>query len=109
MREPRSKSSKRKQPEIIRYYHAAAGFPTKSTWLQAINNKHFASWPGLTAEKLNKYFPESDEVLKGHSRKYKSGLRSTKQQPQDTETQPKENLGHNDVFLSVCDVTDNKR
>jgi len=38
----------KKQPEIVRYYHAAAGFPTKPTWLRAINNGHYMSWPGLT-------------------------------------------------------------
>ncbi len=31
------------QPELVRYYHAAAGFPTKPTWVKAINNKQFAS------------------------------------------------------------------
>ncbi len=24
------------QPELIRYHHAAAGFPTKPTWIAAI-------------------------------------------------------------------------
>ena len=27
------------QPELVRYYHAAAGFPTKPLWLKAIKNK----------------------------------------------------------------------
>jgi len=27
------------QPELVRYYHAAAGFPTKPSWLKAIKNK----------------------------------------------------------------------
>ena len=36
------------QPELVRYYHAAAGFPTKPSWLKAIKNKQYASWPGLT-------------------------------------------------------------
>ena len=31
------------QPELVRYHHAAAGFPTKPTWLTAIKNKQFAS------------------------------------------------------------------
>ncbi len=38
------------QPELVRYHHASAGFPTKPTWLAAIKNKQYASWPGLTAE-----------------------------------------------------------
>ena len=33
---------------LIRYFHAAAGFPVRDTWLRAINAGNFASWPGLT-------------------------------------------------------------
>ena len=66
------------KPELIRYYHAAAGFPTKPSWLAAIRNGHYHSWPGLDAETAAKYFPESDEMWKGHGRKIRSGLRSTK-------------------------------
>jgi hypothetical protein len=40
-----------------------------------------ASWPGLTPEAIAKHFPESDETLKGHARKTKSGQRSTKRTP----------------------------
>ena len=73
------------KPELIRYYHAAAGFPTKPTWLAAIRNGHYKSWPGLNAKDASKYFPESTETWKGHGRKIKSGLRSTKQLLQDEE------------------------
>jgi hypothetical protein len=66
------------QPELVGYYHAAAGFPTKPSWLKAIKNKQYASWPGLTWEAVNKHFPESKETLKGHGRKARSGLQSTK-------------------------------
>ena len=33
---------------LVRYMHAAAGFTVKSTWLKAIKNGNFESWPGLT-------------------------------------------------------------
>ena len=66
------------QPELVRYYHAAAGFPTKPTWLQAIKNNHYASWTGLTYDGVSKYYPESTETNKGHGRKLKSGQRSTR-------------------------------
>lgn len=29
------------KPELVRYYHAAAGFPTKPSWLAAIRNGHY--------------------------------------------------------------------
>ena len=34
------------QPELVCYLHAAAGFPTKPTWIAVIKNKQYASWPG---------------------------------------------------------------
>jgi hypothetical protein len=66
------------QPKLVRYYHAAVGFPTKPLWLKAIKNKQYALWPGLSWEVVNKHFPESKETLKGHGRKTRSGIRSTK-------------------------------
>ncbi len=66
------------QPELVRYHHASAGFPTKPTWLAAIRNKHFALWPGLTLNVARKHFPDSEETHKGHGRKTSSGLGSTK-------------------------------
>ena len=62
------------KPQLVRYYHAAAGFPTKPSWLTAIKNGHYRTWPGLDAETAARYFPESDEMWKGHGRKIKSGL-----------------------------------
>ena len=54
------------KPELTRYYHAAAGFPTKGTWLAAIKNGHYKSWPGLDRAMAAKYFPESKEIWRGH-------------------------------------------
>jgi hypothetical protein len=45
------------QPELVRYHHTAAGFPTKPTFLAAIKNKQFPSWPGLTINAVRKHFP----------------------------------------------------
>jgi hypothetical protein len=66
------------QPELVQYHHASGGFPTKTTWLAAIKNKHFTSWPGLTLHAARKHFPNSEETHKGHGRKTPSGLCSTK-------------------------------
>ncbi len=66
------------QPKLIGYLHKAAGCPTKQTWIAAIKKKQFASWPGLTAKAIAKQYPESKETMKGHGRKGRSGLRSTK-------------------------------
>ena len=36
------------QKEIVEFYHAAAGWPVKKTWIAAIQRNAYASWPGLT-------------------------------------------------------------
>jgi hypothetical protein len=33
-------------PELIKFLHATAFSPTKTTWLQAIRKGFFQSWPG---------------------------------------------------------------
>jgi len=75
------------KPELVRYYHAAAGFPTKPSWLAAIRNGHYESWPGFNGTVAAKHFPESHETWKGHGRKIKSGLRSTKEVVEEEERQ----------------------
>jgi len=66
-------------PQTIRYLHAAAGFPVKDTWIDAVNNGHYSTWPGLTAKAVKKHFPESVETQKGHMKKQRQNVRSTKQ------------------------------
>ena len=34
--------------DLIRYFHAAAGFPVRDTWLRAIKAGNFDLWPGVT-------------------------------------------------------------
>ena len=62
----------------IRYLHHEAGFPTKATWLKAIRNGSYLSWPLVNIKNINKYFPESEETQKGHMRTQRQGVRSTK-------------------------------
>ena len=71
-------------PQTIRYLHASAGFPVKETWVKAINNGNYISWPGLTAEAVNKHFPESVETHKGHMKKQRQNVRSTKRVVEET-------------------------
>ena len=59
-------------------YACGRRLPVKSTWLKAIKNGNFDSWPGLTYNNAAKYFPHSVETLKGHMVKSSQGVRSTK-------------------------------
>ena len=61
-------------PQAIRYLHAAAGFPAKESWVKAINNGNYVTWPGLSAEMVSKHFPESVETQKGHLKKQRQNV-----------------------------------
>ena len=50
----------------IAYYHAAAGFPTKETWIRAISTGNHNTWPGLNFKVASKHFLESKETQMGH-------------------------------------------
>ena len=51
---------------LIIYFHAASGYPVRSTWLKAIELVNFASFPGLTLANAKHFFPSTDETSKGH-------------------------------------------
>jgi hypothetical protein len=73
--------------QSIKFLHAAAGFPVKETWLPAIENGHYSTWPGLTSNPVRKHFPaESVEIQKGHMKKQCQNVRSTKSREQQTVT-----------------------
>jgi hypothetical protein len=65
--------------ETFLWYHASAGFPTKATFIDTVRNGNYSTWPKLTVTLINRYFPDSDETIKGHLKEQHQGIRSTKQ------------------------------
>jgi hypothetical protein len=61
------------------WYHAAAGFTPKETFIRAVCNRNYATWPKLTIKLIHKYMPDLDETAKGHLKGQRQGVRSTKQ------------------------------
>jgi len=61
------------------WYHASTGFPTKATFIDAVRNGNYSTWPKLTVTLINRYFPDLDETIKGHLKGQRQGIRSTKQ------------------------------
>ena len=57
-----------KSKELVTCLHAAAGFPVVDTWVKAIRNGQFATWPGLTSALVYKNLPKSNETLKGYTK-----------------------------------------
>ena len=60
-------------------------FPNKSYLAQAIRKGNFVGWPLVTVENVNKYFPELEEMQKGHINHQRQGVRSTKSKAVDFE------------------------
>lgn len=73
----------KKQPraDLVKYLHAACFSPTTSTWVKAIKNNNFLSWPGLTPTLVEKYLPTTIATVQGHQHKQRQNLQSTKKPP----------------------------
>ena len=63
---------------LIRYFHAAAGYPVRSTWLKAISAGNYSTWPGLTLANATNYCPSATSTIMGHLVHKRQGVRSTK-------------------------------
>ena len=64
---------------LIKYLHQESFVPPKQILLKAINNKKNSTWPGFTAQEVQKYLPDSmPAIYKGHMKIQKQGIRSTK-------------------------------
>ncbi len=96
---------------MVQFQHAALGFPPKATLLDAICHKNLVTFPGMTSDNVNKFFPESNETQKGHMKQKKQGVRSTKVIDKDAMLEaamlPKPTPGVNfkDVYFRVYDTT----
>jgi hypothetical protein len=98
--------------QVVAWYHAAAGYPTKPTWIKAIEAGFYTTWPLLTAKAVRKHFPEATQTAKGHMRRIKSGVRSTKEQVEEPLEIQKEEAAlaelrkkHRDIYVKVKDAT----
>jgi len=70
--------------QSVKYLHAAAGFPVKDEWLKAVQAGNYVTWPGLMAAAVWKHCPDSDETQKGHMKKQRHGVRSTRRKDEST-------------------------
>ena len=70
---------------LVKYMHAAAGFPVKPAWLRAIKKGNFATCPQLTYSNAEIYCPQSVENLKGHMLQSSQGVRYTRKDKHKTQ------------------------
>ncbi len=105
--------------QTILYHHAFSGLPVKETFLNAVRAGNYATWPGLTIVALHKYFPDLDEMQKGHMKGQQQGICSTKQKALDHLVESERTVKikvepgteevspakcHSDIFVCVKDL-----
>jgi hypothetical protein len=65
------------QKDLINYLHDACFSPVKSTWIKAIKNRFFSSWPGLNEHAVEKHLSKSTSTAKGHLNQQRQNDRTT--------------------------------
>jgi hypothetical protein len=97
-------------PDLIKSLHATAFSSTKATWLNAIKQGFFHSWPGLTYAAANKHFPTSMDMHKGHMDQTRKNERSTKtrtnENENENETLPTQNVKNEPTHLTFATIED---
>jgi len=66
------------------YLHQCFLCPSKCTWIAAIKQIFFATWPGLTVDLVQNYLPNSKETAKGHMRQARKNTCPTANKPMPT-------------------------
>ncbi len=86
----------------IKFLHAAAGYPVEDTWTKAINAGNYLTWPGLSTKAVRRHFPESNETQKGHMKKQRQNVRSTRIKIKESKRQapPTKQTKMQDVYTS---------
>ena len=60
--------------DLATYLHAACFRPTTETFVKAIKNNHFITWPGLTQLLIQKHLLPSLDTAKGYLKQEFKGL-----------------------------------
>ena len=63
---------------ISEFDHAAAGWPVKTTCIDAIKRNAFASWTGLTEKLVQKFLEIEEPTVMANIHARRSGQRSTR-------------------------------
>ena len=87
--------------------HAVCGYPVKLTWLKAIKAGNYIGWPMLTECNVNKYYPETSEISKGHMNQMRKNVRSAKAKRTPLETCDTSQLHSKkvrDIYTTMYDI-----
>ena len=92
---------------LIRYFHAAAGYPVRSTWLTDISAVNYYSWPGLTLANSTKYCPLATATIMGDLVQKRQGVWSTKLKIPATSSSVQQlpQIRSNELYLQVTPIS----
>jgi hypothetical protein len=79
---------------LVHYLHKALFSPTKSAMLQAVNDGHLVTWPGLTEDAINKHLKLTPAMAMGHMIQRRQNIRSTSKNADRGPTNTGHRLGH---------------
>ena len=64
--------------DLAHYHHGSMFSPVRSTFLTAIENNHFSTFPGLTTALILRHLSDSVDTSRGHQNQECQGIQSTK-------------------------------
>ena len=65
--------------EIVEFYHAAARWPVKKTWIAAIQRNVYTSWPGLNGNMVRQHLEVREPTVLGHINTRRLSTQTTKE------------------------------
>ena len=74
--------------DISKFLHQTGFSSVPFTWIQAIDNILFTTWPGLSSYLILTDIPKSMETSKGHLQQIKQNILSTKPKPTTQQSKP---------------------
>jgi hypothetical protein len=66
---------------VVHYLHKALFSPTKSALLQAVNDGHLITWPGLAEDTIHKHLKLTPATVMGHMNQIYQNIRSNSKTP----------------------------
>jgi hypothetical protein len=82
--------------EIVKFMHAALGYPVLATLDKALEMGLIKGFPGLSRQTLRSHPPYSDATIKGHMAQTRKNIRSTKEPKQKREGKKQNPASQND-------------
>ena len=80
-------------------------------WIHAVKAGNYVGWPMLTEQNVSKYYPKTDETIKGHMNQNSKNMRSTKTKrvPFEIAEYPKmKGKKVREVYIKTYDVRETK-